>query len=172
MRPIFLCGFMGCGKSTVGKIAARRLKCECTDLDDYIEEQEGMSIPEIFAEKGEEYFRERESAALTEFGDRGGIVATGGGALLSDKNGETAMRTGMVVFIDTDFDVCYDRIKDDPHRPIAASSTREQLRARYDDRKPKYQAHSHYTIAGGYPPIVIAAKIERLYKKFVRDAEE
>ena len=44
MRPIFLCGFMGCGKSTVGRILARRLKCRCVDLDDYIEKQEGMTI--------------------------------------------------------------------------------------------------------------------------------
>ena len=75
----------------------------------------------------------------------------------------------MVVFIDTDFDTCYDRIKDDPHRPIAASSTREQLLARFEDRKPKYQAHSHFAVSGGYPPLVIAVKIERMYKKFIRE---
>ena len=171
MVPVFLCGFMGCGKSTVGRILARRLKCKCTDLDDYIEKQEGMSIPEIFEQKGEPYFREKETEALAAFRDTGGVVATGGGALLSEKNGETAKNAGMVVFIDTDFRVCYDRIKDDPHRPIAASSTREQLKERFDDRRPKYMAHSHYAIAGGYPPIVIAVKIERLYKKFVREVE-
>lgn len=167
MKPIFLCGFMGCGKSTVGKILAKRLKCCCIDLDDYIEEQEGMTIPEIFEQKGEPYFREKETEALAAFGDIGGVVATGGGALLSDKNGETAKKSGMAVFIDTDFNVCYDRIKDDPHRPIAASSTREQLKARFDDRKPKYQAHSHFTVSGGYPPLVIAVKIERMYNKFI-----
>ena len=171
MVPVFLCGFMGCGKSTVGRILARRLKCKCTDLDDYIEKQEGMSIPEIFEQKGEPYFREKETEALVAFRETGGVVATGGGALLSEKNGETAKNAGMVVFIDTDFNVCYSRIKDDPHRPIAASSTREQLKERFDDRRPKYMAHSHYAIAGGYPPIVIAVKIERLYKKFVREVE-
>ena len=126
-----------------------------------------MTIPEIFEQKGEPYFREKETEALAAFGDIGGVVATGGGALLSDKNGETAKKSGMAVFIDTDFDVCYDRIKDDPHRPIAASSTREQLKARFDDRKPKYQAHSHFTVPGGYPPLVIAVKIERMYNKFI-----
>lgn len=158
---------MGCGKSTVGKILAKRLKCQCIDLDDYIEEQEGMTIPEIFAQKGEPYFREKETEALAAFGNIGGVVATGGGALLSDKNGETAKKSGMAVFIDTAFNVCYDRIKDDPHRPIAASSTREQLKARFEDRKPKYQAHSHFTVSGGYPPLVIAVKIERMYNKFI-----
>ncbi len=171
MRPIFLCGFMGCGKSTVGRLLARRLKCRCTDLDDYIEKQENMTIPEIFEQKGEEYFRQVETDALAAFGDMGGVVATGGGALLSERNGETAMNAGMVVFIDTDFRTCYDRIKDDPHRPIAASSTKEQLRERFENRRPKYQAHSHYQISGGYPALVIAVKIERLYKKYLREAE-
>lgn len=172
MKPIFLCGFMGCGKTTVGKILARRLKCQCIDLDEYIEKQEGMTIPEIFEQKGEPYFRQKETEALAAFKDIGGVVATGGGALLSELNGETAMNAGMVVFIDTDFNTCYERIKDDPHRPIAASSTREQLKERFCDRKPKYKAHSHYCIPGGFPPLVIAVKIERLYKKFVRDMEE
>ncbi|MBQ1433682.1 MAG: shikimate kinase, partial [Ruminococcus sp.] len=81
------------------------------------------------------------------------------------------MNAGMVVFIDTDFRTCYDRIKDDPHRPIAASSTKEQLRERFENRRPKYQAHSHYQISGGYPALVIAVKIERLYKKYLREAE-
>ncbi|MBQ8965080.1 shikimate kinase [Ruminococcus sp.] len=172
MTPIFLCGFMGCGKSTVGRILARRLRCKCIDLDDYIEKKEGMSIPEIFEKKGEAYFRERETEALAAFRDIGGVVATGGGALLSDINGKTAMEAGMVVFIDTDFNTCYGRIKDDPHRPIAASSTREQLKQRFDDRSPRYRAHSHYAIPGGYPPLVIAVKIERIYKKFTKDPEE
>ena len=48
MRPIFLCGFMGCGKSTVGKILAKKMGCQCVDLDKYIEDTAGMSIPEIF----------------------------------------------------------------------------------------------------------------------------
>lgn len=172
MRPIFLCGFMGCGKTTVGKILAKRLKCRCIDLDDYIEQQEGMTIPEIFEKKGEPYFRQLETEALAAFKDIGGVVATGGGALLSELNGETAMNAGMVVFIDTDFRTCYERIKDDPHRPIAASSTREQLKERFDDRKPKYEAHSHHQIGGGFPPQIIAARIERLYKKYLRDGEE
>ena len=61
---IYLCGFMGCGKSTIGKILARKTGLKFTDLDDYIEETEKMSIPEIFAEKGESYFREKEAKAV------------------------------------------------------------------------------------------------------------
>ena len=164
MRPIFLCGFMGCGKSTVGRLLARRLKCRCTDLDDYIEKQENMTIPEIFEQKGEEYFRQVETDALAAFGDMGGVVATGGGALLSERNGETAMNAGMVVFIDTDFRTCYDRIKDDPHRPIAYNSTKEQLRERFDSRRPLYKAHSNCIVSGDLRPIEIADEIVKIYR--------
>lgn len=166
MKPIFLCGFMGCGKSTVGKILGKKMNVQCVDLDKYIEDKEGMTIPEIFEKKGEPYFRSAETKALSEFADLGGIVATGGGTLLSEENGKVAKESGMVVYIDTFFNVCYERIKDDPNRPIAFNSTKEQLKERYDYRRPLYIAHSHYQISGGYPPVVIASKIERLYKKF------
>ena len=99
MRPIFLCGFMGCGKSTVGKILAKKMGCQCVDLDKYIEGTAGMSIPEIFDKYGEEHFRKLETEALAAFADIGGVVATGGGALLSEQNGEVAKKSGMVVFI-------------------------------------------------------------------------
>ena len=121
MRPIFLCGFMGCGKSTVGKILAKKMGCQCVDLDKYIEVTAGMSIPEIFDKYGEEHFRKLETEALAAFADIGGVVATGGGALLSEENGKVAKRSGMVVFIDTYFNTCYGRIKNDPNRPIAYS---------------------------------------------------
>ena len=160
MRPIFLCGFMGCGKSTVGKILAKKMGCQCVDLDKYIENTAGMSIPEIFDKYGEEHFRKLETEALAAFADIGGVVATGGGALLSEENGKVAKRSGMVVFIDTYFNTCYGRIKNDPNRPIAYNSTREQLLERFDYRRPLYLAHSHYVISGG--------SLLR-YKSFTRD---
>ena len=169
MKPIFLCGFMGCGKSTVGKILARKMKVTCIDLDKYIEEKEGMTIPEIFDKKGEDYFRAAETKALAEFKDIGGIVATGGGALLSEQNGKVAKESGFVVCIDARFGDCYERIKDDPNRPIAFNSTKEQLKERYDYRRPLYKAHSHFTVSGGYPPVVIASKIEKMYRKSVSE---
>ena len=67
MRPIFLCGFMGCGKSTVGKILAKKMGCQCVDLDKYIEDTAGMSIPEIFDKYGEEHFRKLETEALAAY---------------------------------------------------------------------------------------------------------
>ena len=166
MRPIFLCGFMGCGKSTVGKILAKKMGCQCVYILNYIKYTGGKNIPEILLIYGEVLFRKLETESLAAFADIGGVVATGGGALLSEENGKVAKRSGMVVFIDTYFNTCYGRIKNDPNRPIAYNSTREQLSERFEYRRPLYLAHSHYVISGGYPPIVIASKIQKLYKRF------
>ena len=64
-KTVFLCGFMGCGKSTVGKVAAGLLGVQFVDLDEHIEQQEKMTIPVIFSKKGEQYFRDCETAAQT-----------------------------------------------------------------------------------------------------------
>ncbi len=162
--PVYLCGFMGCGKSTVGKLLAKKLGTECLDLDDYIEKSEAMSIPDIFEQKGEAYFRAAETQALKDLAGECKVIATGGGALLSEENGALAKNAGLAVFIDTDFETCYARIKDDPHRPIAYNSTKEQLRERFDSRRPLYKAHSNCIVSGDLRPIEIADEIVKIYR--------
>lgn len=104
----------GLRKIYCGKDLGEKMGCQCVDLDKYIENTAGMSIPEIFDKYGEEHFRKLETEALAAFADIGGVVATGGGALLSEENGKVAKRSGMVVFIDTYFNTCYGRIKKRP----------------------------------------------------------
>lgn len=157
--PIYLCGFMGCGKTTVGLVLAKKTGKQYLDLDDYIEKKEGMKIPEIFEKKGESYFRKLETKALKELGNINAVVATGGGALLSDVNSETAKNAGVVAFIDVPFDVCYERIKDDENRPIAFNSTKEQLQERFDYRRPLYLKNSHFSVDGNGTPNTIALRI-------------
>ncbi|MBR6336280.1 MAG: shikimate kinase, partial [Ruminococcus sp.] len=118
MIPIFLCGFMGCGKTTVGRIVAKVSGRAFIDLDEYIEEAAGITIPEIFERYGEPHFRALETEALGLLSESYSVIATGGGALLSAQNSCIASKNGLVVFIDTPFEMCYDRICDDPHRPI------------------------------------------------------
>lgn len=158
-KTVYLCGFMGCGKSTVGRLLAKRLGSAFTDLDTYIERKEGMKIPEIFEKHGEEYFRGAETEALQELGAAGGVVATGGGALLSDENAAIAAENGVTVFIDTPFKVCYGRIKGDKNRPIAYNSTREQLLERFEYRRPIYLKNSLVTVDGSAAPMGIVTQI-------------
>lgn len=163
-KAIFLCGFMGCGKSTIGKLLAKKTGKNFTDLDIYIEEQQGMEIPDIFEKHGESYFRKIESECLSDFGKIGCIIATGGGALLTKENAEIAKNSGYVVFIDTPFEICYNRIKGDKNRPIAYNSTEAQLLERYNMRRPLYIENSDAIVDGKGTPLEIANKIIEILK--------
>ena len=103
---IYLCGFMGCGKSTVGKLLAQKLGMRFTDLDDYIESSAGMSIPDIFSEKGEPYFREKEAQAVKELSAENSVVACGGGTIINDNSARIARENGPVIFLDLPFGDC------------------------------------------------------------------
>lgn len=158
-RPVYLCGFMGCGKSTVGRQLAKKLGREFIDLDEYIEQREGMKISQIFAEKGEPYFRKIESKALADIPNSVGVIATGGGALLSKENAKIAQEIGTVVYIEVPFEICYGRIKGDKSRPIAFNSTEEQLRERYDQRHILYSDNSDISVDGSGTPLQIVTEI-------------
>jgi shikimate kinase len=144
MKPVYLYGFMGCGKSYLGRKAARELGLSFADLDEYIIEREGMEISEIFAEHGEERFRAVEFAALRELG--ASIISLGGGALTAPEASEYAKKHAVVVFIDTGFEVCCERVRGDNSRPNAANKTAEELRALYEARAEHYKNAADYTI--------------------------
>lgn len=137
---IFLCGFMGCGKSTIGLKLAQKLNCDFIDMDDYIEQQAGMKIPEIFETQGEAHFRDLETKAVQELSSHNGVIACGGGAMLRDSNAEIAKKTGQVILLDVPFRTCYFRIADSD-RPIVKRSTRQQLQKLYEERYGIYQKH-------------------------------
>lgn len=143
---VFLCGFMGCGKSTISAVLSKSMGVSCCDTDALIVKKEGMSIPEIFEKKGEKYFREAETKVVEELGSYKGVVACGGGLMLSDINSEIARKNGVVVFLDTPFETCYERISGDKNRPIAVSKTRDELKALYDERYEKYLKNSDFRV--------------------------
>ena len=157
---IYLCGFMGCGKTTVGRVLADMLELGYEDMDAYIEKKAGMSIPQIFAEKGEDAFRRMETEAVAELGKSGGVISCGGGAMLKDINAEAAAKYGTVVYIDVPYDVCYGRISGDTNRPIVMANTKESLEEIYNDRAPLYLAHSQVRTDGNKSPEDIAADIK------------
>ena len=162
MKTIFLCGFMGCGKSTIGRLLAKKLGRNFIDLDDHIEKTQGKSISEIFQSDGEEFFRRLETDSLKTLGKSGAVIATGGGALLSEQNARIAAENGVTVFIDVPFDIFYQRIKNDKSRPIAFNSTKEQLKERYDARRPLYRKNSSLIVSGDTTPLETAAKIAQM----------
>ncbi len=161
---IYLCGFMGCGKTTISVLLAKNLGCKCCDTDEMIVEREGMSIPSIFEKYGEQYFRQAETNLLNDMKSFRGVAACGGGMMLSEENAAIANSSGRVVFIDTPFEECYERISGDSNRPIAASKTKEELKALFDERYPLYLKNSAFSVPGDSSPMDIAASIAKLVK--------
>lgn len=97
---IFLIGFMGSGKSTMGRRLASYLKWSFVDLDEKIENSDGMSIPDIFSRKGESFFRESESKALRELQSESNIViSTGGGTPCFGNNMEFMLESGLTIYL-------------------------------------------------------------------------
>lgn len=142
---IFLCGFMGCGKSTIGVKLARKLSCDFIDMDEYIEQQAGMKIPQIFEQFGEEHFRNLETQAVKELAQRSGVISCGGGAMLREVNAQIAREHGEIVLLDVPFRTCYFRIADSD-RPIVRKNTPQQLEALYQQRYVLYQKHATHII--------------------------
>ncbi|MDZ7692896.1 MAG: shikimate kinase [Balneolaceae bacterium] len=116
---VFLCGFMGTGKSTIGKKLAETLERPYADLDDIIREEAGKSIPEIFEQEGEEGFRKRERKKLLEtIRNYEGVLALGGGALHNQHMVDHIKINGLLIFIETPFSVILDRILRKKNRPL------------------------------------------------------
>jgi shikimate kinase len=163
---IFLCGFMGCGKSTVGRELATIMGTKFIDMDTYIEEKEGMKIPEIFATKGEPYFRQVEADTVVELSQGNAIVGCGGGAMLNPNSAEVGRTNGKVVFLDVPFEVCYERIQGDTNRPIVVSNTRQQLEDIYNQRHEIYAKNCSFKVdVDGYvSPFENARNIQNLLK--------
>lgn len=158
---VFLCGFMGCGKSTSGKLAAKKLGCGFCDTDDLIVRTLDMSIPDIFEQKGEPFFRTTEAEIVKSLCGKTIVAACGGGAMLNPDTARAARDAGAaVIFLDVPFEICYDRINGDKSRPIAARSTREELHELFNSRRNVYLSHSTVRIdCGNKSPVEIAENI-------------
>ncbi|MBO6273808.1 shikimate kinase [bacterium] len=117
---IILTGLMGCGKSSVGKLLAKQLSGYIfIDIDDVIVDLEGMSIPDIFAKKSENYFREQEKELIKQFSEEEGLViALGGGSFENEESRNILLETGKVIYLKANADTLYERIKGDKNRPL------------------------------------------------------
>jgi shikimate dehydrogenase len=159
-RSIVLCGFMGSGKSTVGRMIAGRMGRTFIDTDEYISEKAGMSIPDIFAKTGEDGFREMEHMACAELAGRAdAVIATGGGALTFSRNSALFSGKADVFFLDLPFSSVMHRVGDDASRPLMNSDAG----ALFERRRPLYAAASDFTVDADLPPEEVAANIINLY---------
>lgn len=117
---IFLIGFMGAGKSTVGRRLAQLLGYRFTDLDQLIVTREEQSISSIFAARGESYFRDREAAALAELAQaKNAVIATGGGIVGRAENRVLMRKMGKVVYLRASWSTLEQRISEGSGRPLA-----------------------------------------------------
>jgi shikimate kinase len=136
---VVLVGFMGAGKSSVGRILARRLGRCFVETDEMITATEGRPIPEIFAERGEAHFRALEDEAVRLLAlKRGDVIATGGGLPCREGLLEALRAIGTVVWLSGEFAALYERALRGGDRPMLHGRTREQAEALYESRKPFY----------------------------------
>ena len=139
---IYLVGLMGSGKTTVGKLASRRLKKIFIDSDHVIEEKTGVKVPLIFEYEGEDGFRKRETKALEELVTKDGIIlATGGGIILEKKNQKLLTDHGLVIYLKADHDLLAHRLKNDKSRPLLQGvDITKKLKELSETRDPLYRA--------------------------------
>ncbi len=138
---VFLIGLMGAGKTTIGRAIARRMKRPFVDSDQEIEQRCGVSIPVIFDIEGEAGFRARETQVIDELSARPDIVlATGGGAVLDERNRARLASRGTVVYLHAWPEDLYVRVRQDKNRPLLATpDPRAKLEALYAERDPLYR---------------------------------
>lgn len=116
---IYLIGFMGAGKSTIAKGLKNQLQMELVEMDARIVEEQGMSINDIFAQKGEDYFRDVESQLILDLNAQGDtIVSCGGGVVVRPQNVENMKAKGRIVFLSATPQTIYERVKNSTERPI------------------------------------------------------
>ena len=164
MNNIVLCGFMGAGKTVVGKELSKIMGCRFIDTDELIEKEQGLAIKAIFAAHGEDYFRELEYGACKKVAAmKNCVVSTGGGALTYQRNVDAFKEGGAkIVFLDASFDAICDRIGASSNRPLFQDL--EQARALYEERKEMYENAADFSVDGDLSARMAALTISKFFK--------
>jgi shikimate kinase len=155
---IYLVGFMGSGKSIVGRILAAKLARPFVDMDSLIEARSGKTISQIFTEGTEAEFRRLESLAIESCKNlAAAVVALGGGAFLSHKNRSIVQESGVSVWLDCPLQQCLARIRDDDSRPLLGDDS--EMETLLSQRTPFYAQASVVVQTGDRTPEQIAAEV-------------
>ena len=161
---LFLVGMPGSGKSTLGRLLAKRLDKRFYDTDAELERRLGVTIPVIFELEGEAGFREREAGILAEFTEHTNVIlATGGGAILRPENREKLKRNGTVLYLHATPDTLWERTRRSKHRPLLqAPDPRARVNELYEFRDSLYRDAADFVVESDQEHVVrLAQRLER-----------
>jgi len=167
-RPLYLIGFMGSGKSTVSRHMSRSLGVPKIEMDDLLAERAGKSITQIFAEDGEEVFRQMETELLREIGaGEPALVSCGGGVVLRPENVEIMKNSGTILMLSATPETIFSRVRHSTKRPILNGNMNVEFIAELmAKRDPAYRAAADVTVSidGKTSDIVAKELVERIRK--------
>jgi len=170
---LYLIGMMGAGKTTVGRVVARRLGYQFFDTDALIEQMTGQTIPKIFAESGEDVFRDLETQVLSELSAYTRLaIATGGGTIIRRTNW-SYLHHGIVIWLDASPDQLYQRIKNSTHRPLLqAPDPQQRLHELLEQRRSRYaEADIHIQSLSDESPDQVALRVLEAVRQRLRTPE-
>lgn len=164
---IVLCGFMGCGKTTVGQLIAEMMGRQFIDSDDFIENKFNIKISQIFEKHGEARFREIEKEAIIELSSLSEkVISTGGGVVLDSDNVETLRSTGYIFYIEITPEIVLLRLNGDTSRPLLMRDDKQQaVNDLMKKRSPLYNSAADFKVDGSLSPDCISKQIISLFGK-------
>lgn len=169
MKNIVLIGFMGTGKTSTGKVLAQRLGKAFIDMDSRIEEEQGVSIPEIFETKGEPHFRQLEKDLVKKLSERANaVISTGGGTIKDPENVALLKKSGLIVCLTASPEVILERTERKGERPVLDGADKgdrlsaiEKLLA---EREQFYKQADYFIDTGDMSPLQVAERIVHTLK--------
>ncbi|HHY73035.1 MAG TPA: shikimate kinase [Bacillus bacterium] len=164
MKSLYLTGFMGSGKTTIGKLLAEKLALPVIDTDQFIEEQLQKTIREIFETEGEEQFREYEEQFLKMIPTENNIITTGGGIILKNENRTWMRKNGTVIYLHCEPEEIMKRLASDETRPLLDGDKQKNILSIFAKRSEYYDDADFKIDTTGKSPVEIVLEIEQLIK--------
>lgn len=163
-RNVILAGFMGTGKSTVGRLLAKALRRRYVDTDHEIERRAGLRVSEIFEQRGERAFRDLETEVAREMKSRRRcVISTGGGFMVRPENLKAAREAGEVILLEATPEEIWERVRHAKHRPLLQTEDpRGRIETLLSERAPAYGAIERKIATGGKSPAAVAREILEL----------